>query len=487
LNDITTLPAGKMMYGGGWHPAHDGSLFDSLNPATSEPLGKVSWGGAGDATAAVDAAHRAFPAWSRLTAAQRARHLRRLADILERRRESLARLITLEEGKPINESLGEMRLTIDSFFWYAEEARRSYGNWIPDPLPDRRLLTMRQPVGVCAGIIPWNVPAAMIARKAAPALACGCTMVLKPAEQAPLTALAMAEAFCEADLPAGVFNVVTGDPSAIGKALLGDARVRKISFTGSAEVGRLLMRGAAEHIKRISMELGGNAPVILCEDCDLDKAVAAVGAIKFLNAGQACISANRIYVHARIKDAVAERLIEHARKMKLGSGLEPGVTMGPLIEAAVADKVTALVGDALNRGAKNLTGGSRLTQGAYARGFFFEPTVLSDVRADMRIAQEEVFGPVASLLTYDDEEKVIEAANATPYGLAAYVFTKDIGRGIRMCERLESGMVGLNEIRIGATEAPFGGVKQSGIGREGGREGLDEYLETKLVALGVGS
>ena len=476
----------QMMYGGAWHDARDGGVFTSACPADATPLGTAPAGGAADATAAVDAAHGAFPAWSGLSAAARAVHLRRLVDALDARRDALARLITREEGKPLAESHNELRLTIDTFFWYAEEARRSYGDWIPDPLPGRRLVTLRQPVGVCAGIIPWNVPAAMIARKAAPALAAGCTMVLKPAEQTPLTALMVAEAFCAADMPPGVFNVVTGgEPAAIGDALLADPRVRKISFTGSTEVGRLLLRGAADQVKRTSMELGGNAPVILFADCNLDAAVAAVAALKFLNAGQACISANRIYVERAILQPVAERLTAHAAALKVGNGLQDGVTMGPLIEAGAVEKVERLVADALENGAAPLTGGGRLAGGDHAGGFFFQPTVLSQVRPDMRVVNEEVFGPVASLLPFDTEAEVIAAANDVPHGLAAYVFTGSLGRGIRVSERLETGMVGLNDVRIGATEAPFGGVKQSGMGREGGREGLDEYLETKLIAIGL--
>ncbi|MEX0923377.1 MAG: NAD-dependent succinate-semialdehyde dehydrogenase [Rhodovibrionaceae bacterium] len=475
-----------MIYGGDWRPALSGETFASIDPADGSELGRVPQGGAADASAAVGAAQAAFPAWSGLSAAARAKHLHRFAQVLDSRRDDLARLITREEGKPLAESHIELNLTIDSFAWYAEEARRSYGDWIPDPLPGRRLITLRQPVGVCAGIIPWNVPAAMIARKAGPALAAGCTMVMKPAEQTPLTALAIGAAALEAELPPGVFNVVTGDPQAIGKVFLEDARVRKISFTGSTEVGRLLLRGAAEQIKRTSMELGGNAPVILFADCDLDTAVFALSMLKFLNAGQACISANRIYVERPILEAVAERLTERAQGLKLGNGLDAGVTMGPLIEAGAVQKVERLVADALERGAIPLTGGKRRSGGDYAKGFFFEPTVLSGVTPEMAVVNEEVFGPVASLLPFDGEEEVIAAANNVPQGLAAYLFTGDLGRGIRVGERLETGMVGLNEVRIGATEAPFGGVKQSGIGREGGREGLDEYLETKLMAIGVG-
>ena len=474
-----------MMIGGAWTPALSGRTFASHNPATGTIAGYAPDGRFEDATAAIDAAHAAFPAWKSRTAAERAALMHRLADAIEKRREAIARLITIEEGKPLHEAMGEMKLTIDSFRWYAEEARRAYGAWIPDPVPNRRLLTMREPVGVVGAIIPWNVPAAMIARKAAPALAVGCTMVLKPAEETPLTALAIAEAFLEADLPPGIFNIVTGDAAAIGKAMLDDPRVRKISFTGSTQVGRLLLRGAAEHIKRVSMELGGNGPVILFGDCDLDKAVNALAVLKFLNAGQACISANRIYVHASIHDRVAAMLVERANAIRVGNGLDDGVRMGPLIEDAALQKVKGLVDEALASGATPLAGGAPMTGAAHRAGHFYAPTVLTGMHAGMRMANEEIFGPVAPLYSFESEEEVIVSANDVPYGLAAYVFTENLGRAIRVGERLETGMVGINDIRIGAAEAPFGGVKQSGIGREGGREGMDEYLETKLLALGL--
>ncbi len=487
MNTLSIPCDRRMMYGGDWHPARDGATFASHNPATAALLGRVPNGGAADTKAAIDAAVAAFPKWSRLPAAQRAVHLRRAADRLDERREEVARMITLEEGKPLAEARNEMRLVVGSLHWYAEEARRAYGAWIPDPVPNRRLLTMREPVGVCGAIIPWNVPAAMIMRKAAPALAVGCTMVLKPAEPPPITALVVAEAFLQSDLPPGVFNVVTGDPEPIGQALLADERVRKISFTGSTEVGRILLRGAAEHIKRVSMELGGNAPAILFDDCDLDKAVADLSALKFLNAGQACITANRIYVQRSIHDRVAESLAARAASITVGDGTKDGVTMGPLVEEQVVAKVAALVADARERGATLLTGGERLLDVERAKGTFYAPTVLTDMRADMRMAKEEIFGPVATLYRFDTEEEVIAAANDVPYGLSAYLFTGNMGRAFRITERLEVGMVGVNDIRIGAAEAPFGGVKQSGLGREGGREGMEEYLETKLVALGIGN
>jgi succinate-semialdehyde dehydrogenase/glutarate-semialdehyde dehydrogenase len=484
MADISAVTR-KMMYGGRWVDAADGRTFDSLNPANGTVVARVPAGGAVDAKCAIDAADAAFQPWSRRTAAARALVLHRVAERLEARRAEVEAEITREEGKPLIESEGEVQLSIDSLHWYAEEARRAYGTWIPDPVANRRLLTMRGPVGVCGAIIPWNVPVAMIMRKAAPALAAGCTMVLKPAEQTPAVALLIAEIFLEADLPAGVFNVVTGEPAAIGQALLSDARVRKMSFTGSTDVGRILARGSAEHIKRISLELGGNAPVMLFDDCDIDEALDAVARLKFLNAGQACVGANRIYVQNGIYDAVAERLTAYASGLKVGNGVDRAVRMGPLIEQGAVDKVASLVADARAKGASLLTGGERLTGGSYDAGWFYAPTVLGGVTHTARAAHEEIFGPVAALYRFNDEEEVIRLANSSPYGLAAYVFTENLDRGIRVSERLETGMVGLNNIRLGAAEAPFGGVKQSGLGREGGREGLDEYLETKLVAMRV--
>jgi succinate-semialdehyde dehydrogenase/glutarate-semialdehyde dehydrogenase len=475
----------KMMYGGAFHAAIGGEVFSSTNPANSSLVARIPYGDERDARLAVDAAAAAFPAWSALSAAQRARYLHRVADILEARRNEVALLVTREEGKPLFEAQGELQLSIDSLRWYAEEARRAYGAWIPDPNGQRRLLTMRQPVGVCGAIIPWNVPCAMIFRKAAPALAAGCTMVLKPAEATSCVALKVAELFLEADLPAGVFNVVTGKASSIGNVLLTDARVRKISFTGSTEIGRVLLRGAAEHIKRTSMELGGNAPAILFDDCNLDEAVQSLSALKFLNAGQACIGANRIFVQDEIYDRVADAVVRHAQALKVGDGSREGVRMGPLVDYKAVEKVEYLVADAVSVGAEIRTGGSRMQGENYENGSFYAPTVLTDVPPTARLCDEEIFGPVAALYRFRTEAEVLEAANSVPYGLSAYLFTENMDRAIRMGERLETGMVGINEIRLGAAEAPFGGVKASGIGREGGREGLDEYLETKLLAMRV--
>jgi succinate-semialdehyde dehydrogenase/glutarate-semialdehyde dehydrogenase len=449
------------------------------------PVAEIPLGDERDARAAVDAATAAFPGWSGSSAAVRARHLHRVADILETHRDEMALLVTREEGKPLFEAQGELQLSIDSLRWYAEEARRAYGAWIPDPVANRRLLTMRQPVGVCGAIIPWNVPCAMIFRKAAPALAAGCTMVLKPAEATSAVALKIAEIFVEADLPAGVINFVTGKASAIGNVLLSDPRVRKISFTGSTEIGRLLLKGAADQIKRTSMELGGNAPAILFEDCNLEESIRSVSMLKFLNAGQACIGANRIYVQDAIYDQVADGIARYSRELKVGDGSQEGVRMGPLVDFKAVEKVEELVADAVKLGAEVTTGGSRLQGELYERGSFYAPTVLRDVPAAARLREEEIFGPVAALYRFQTEEEVLAAANDVPYGLSAYLFTEDMDRAIRVGERLETGMVGVNEIRLGAAEAPFGGVKASGIGREGGREGLEEYLETKLLAIRV--
>jgi len=476
-----------MMYGGAFRPAIGGETFVSTNPVDCSPLAWIPLGDERDARAAVDAAAAAFPGWSRLSAATRARHLHRVADIMEARRNELALLVTREEGKPLAEAQGELQLSIDSLRWYGEEARRAYGAWIPDPVPNRRLLTMRQPVGVCGAIIPWNVPCAMIFRKAAPALAAGCTMVLKPAEATSAIALKVAEIFMEADLPAGVINFVTGKASKIGSVFLTDPRVRKISFTGSTEVGKLLLRGAADQIKRTSMELGGNAPAILFEDCNIEEAIRSVSALKFLNAGQACIGANRIYVHDAIYEQVADQIAAHTRGMKVGDGSQDGVRMGPLVDFKAVEKVEELVADAVANGAEIRAGGSRIQGETYERGSFYAPTVLTEVPSRARLCAEEIFGPVAALYRFRTEEEVLSAANDVPYGLSAYLFTEDMDRAIRVGERLETGMVGINEIRLGAAEAPFGGIKESGIGREGGREGLDEYLETKLLAMRVRS
>ncbi len=475
----------SMLIGGELVPAKSKNLFSVCDPATGETVGEAPLGSAEDADCAIEAAHLAFNKWAQTSSTKRAETLRSAGDLISSRQEEIARLITLESGKPIRSSRREVAAGANFVYWFAEEARRSYGEWIPDPLPDRRLLTIRQPVGVAAIITPWNYPAYMVARMASAALAAGCTVVIKPARQTSLTGLTLACAFKDAGVPAGVLNMVTGDSRAIGQAFLEDERVRKISFAGSTEVGKLLMRGAANHMKRVSLELGGNAPFIVMPDAQLDKAIAGVVAAKFGNAGQQCIAPNRIYVHANLLEAFLEQLTLHVTRLKVGSGLDLETQVGALINERALEKVDDHVKDALSLGARLLTGGHRLTEGAYAKGTFYAPTVLADVTTNMRITQEETFGPVAPILAFDAEDDVIESANNTPYGLAAYLYTRDIGRAIRIAEQLEFGMVGVNDTRISAAEAPFGGMKLSGLGREGGREGLAAFLETKQIALGL--
>ncbi len=479
-------PDALMLVGGRWVAARSGATFPSVDPATGAIVGEAPAGEGADATLAVDAAHEAFASWSRTTVHERAALLRRVAAILGGREGMLAELITAEQGKPLGEARNELRFCCHLLEWYAEEGRRAYGQWIPDPLADRRLLTMRRPVGVAAAITPWNVPASMVVRKAAPAIAAGCTVVVKPAEQTPLVALAVARAFDDAGTPPGVLNVVTGGPEPIGAALLADVRVRKLTFTGSTEVGRALLRASADTVKRVSLELGGNAPFVVFDDADLDAAVAGLRAAKFRNGGQTCVSANRVFVHHDVAAQLGARLRALAWELRVGDGRAPETEIGPLVDRRAVEKVAAAVEDAVARGARVLTGGSALTEPPYDAGSFFAPTVLAGVHSEMRLVQEEIFGPVAPLIAFDDAREVLEAANATPYGLTAYVYTRDLRRALRMAEELDVGMVGINDTRVSAAEAPFGGTKQSGLGREGGREGLDEFLETRLVALGLG-
>lgn len=474
-----------MLIGGELVTAKTEKVFSVFNPATGETVGEAPLGSTEDVDCAVEAAHLAFTSWRQTSPTERAETLRRVGDLVLSRQEEIARLITLESGKPLRASLREVATGANFVYWFAEEARRSYGEWIPDPLPDRRLLTIRQPVGVAVIITPWNYPAYMVARTTSAALAAGCTVVIKPARQTSLTGLTLACAFKDAGVPPGVLNMVTGDSRAIGQAFLDDERVRKISFAGSTEVGQLLMRGAADHVKRISLELGGNAPFIVMPDGALDKAVAGVVAAKFGNAGQTCTAPNRIYVHTSLLEAFLERLTLQVKQLKVGPGLDIETQIGPLINERALEKVDNHVKDALNLGARLLIGGHRLTEGACAKGTFYAPTVLADVATNMRITQEETFGPVAPIIAFDAEDDVIESANNTPYGLAAYLYTRDVSNAIRIAERLEFGMVGVNNTRIAAIEAPFGGMKLSGIGREGGREGLAAFLETKQIALGL--
>lgn len=453
--------------------------FPVKNPATGAVIAEVADMGAPDAQAAVAAAKDAFPAWSGALAKERSAVLRRWFDLIVKDAERLARLITAEGGKPLAEARGEVAYGASFVEWYAEEAKRAYGRVVPTTAPQRRYLTIKQPIGVAAAITPWNFPLGMVTRKAAPALAAGCTLVLKPAEQTPLTALALAELATEAGVPAGVLNVIpTSDPKAVGKALCDSPVVRKLSFTGSTEVGKILMAQCAGTVKRLSLELGGNAPFLVFEDADLEAAAAAVMAAKFRNAGQVCTTPNRVLVHDRVHDAFAEILAEKVRALKVGPGDEDGVQVGPLIDMDGVAKVERLVGESVKAGAEALAGGARHPAGAQ----FFAPTVLAGVTPQMPVFREEIFGPVVPLIRFAGDEEAVRLANDTPYGLAAYVFAKDQSRIWRVAERLEYGMVSVNEGLMSNEVTPFGGMKESGLGREGGAEGLDEFLETKFVS-----
>lgn len=470
------------LWNGQWQASSSGARFAVVNPATGEQIAEVANMGALETRAAIDAAAQALPAWSRLPAKDRAARLKAWHGLILEHQADLALMMTLEQGKPLSEARGEVLYGASFVEWFAEEAKRIYGEVIPAPTTDRELLVLKQPIGVCAAITPWNFPLAMITRKCAPALAAGCTVVVKPAESTPLTALALGELALRAGIPAGVFNLVVGDANAapqIGQALCADARVRKLSFTGSTEVGRILYRQSADTIKKLSLELGGNAPFIVFDDADLDAAVEGALASKFRNAGQTCVCANRIYVQSGIYEAFAQRLSERASALRVGIGLEPGVQIGPLIELAAVEKVRTHISNAIAHGARVLTGGAAHALG----GLFFQPTVLADVHEGMQLAQEETFGPVAPLFRFETEAEVIARANDSVFGLAAYFFSRDLARVLRVSRALEAGMVCVNSGIFSNEVAPFGGIKQSGLGREGSRHGIEEYLEMKYVTL----
>ncbi len=477
----------RMYIGGRWTDAAEGKRFQVINPATGEPVAEIADGGAADTRAAIEAARGAFKAWAGTPAKERGRILHRIQARLEERQEEIARLVVLENGKPLDEARREVGFALAYFGWFGEEARRAYGELVPSPFPGKRLWVLRQPLGVVGAITPWNFPATMVTRKIAPALAAGCPVVLKPASATPLTALAIAEATEAAGLPPGVFNVVTSRRSrVIADELLSSPEVRKIAFTGSTEVGKALMEGAARQLKRVSFELGGNAPFIVFDDADLDAAAEGAVAIKYLRVGgQSCICANRIYVQASIAGRFIPRFVERVRALRVGQGFEPGVVVGPLINEETLKKVHGLVEDALSRGARLAAGGAPLTEGAFGRGYFYAPTVLLDVNEEMPVCQEEIFGPVAPVLTFRDEAEVIERANRTVFGLASYFYARDLGRITRVAEGLEYGLVGVNDAAGYTHEIPFGGFKESGLGREGGREGLLEYMETKSVVVAL--
>lgn len=466
---------------GNWVAAVSGERLAVTNPATGERVGEVPRCAGEETRRAIDAAEAAWPAWRALTAAERSAILRRWHGLMLEHKQDLALLMTLEQGKPLAEAAGEIQYGASFLEWFAEEAKRTYGDVIPAPQADRRLLVIKQPVGVCAAITPWNFPAAMITRKAGPALAAGCTMVVKPAEQTPLSALALAELAERAGVPAGVFNVICGDAPAIGAELTANPKVRKLSFTGSTRVGKLLMQQCAGTLKKLSLELGGNAPFIVFDDADLEAAVQGAMVSKYRNSGQTCVCANRFLVQEGVYDAFARRLSESVAELKVGDGRDAGVEQGPLINEAALHKVEGLVEEAVAGGARVVDGGRRHELG----GTFYQPTVLADVSADMRLAQEEIFGPVAPLFRFKDEAEAIRLANDTPYGLAAYFYARDIGRVWRVAEALEYGMVGVNAGIISTEVAPFGGVKESGLGREGSRYGIDEYMELKYLNMAI--
>ncbi|MEO1574544.1 MAG: NAD-dependent succinate-semialdehyde dehydrogenase [Pseudomonadota bacterium] len=480
LNDSDLLRT-RGFVGGQWLAADDGRAFDVLNPANGETVAQVADFGARDTERAIDAAEAALPQWRARSPQVRSRILRRWYELVLEHRDDLALLMTLEQGKPLAESRGEVAYGASFIDWFAEEGRRVYGDVLPHAKSDRRLLVLRQPVGVTAAITPWNFPNAMLTRKAAPALAVGCTMVLKPAPETPLSALALAELAARAGVPDGVLNIVPAlDPVPVGEVLTGSPKVRKLTFTGSTAVGKQLLRQCADTVKRTSMELGGDAPVIVFADADLDRAARGAAAAKYRNAGQVCISANRILVHTSVHDAFVERLSDAVSRFKLGDGRERGTTVGPLITEKAAQKVDALVRQAVDEGATAAVGGAPSELGPN----FYPPTVLTGVTPSMSLLGTEIFGPVAPVMTFESEDEAVAMANDTRYGLAAYLYTSNMGRAMRVSETLEYGMVGVNETGISSEVIPFGGVKESGIGREGSKYGVDEYLETKYLCLG---
>ncbi|HID4132842.1 TPA: NADP-dependent succinate-semialdehyde dehydrogenase [Pluralibacter gergoviae] len=479
--DDTTLFRQQALIDGRWRDAAGGEVISVTNPANGEKLGSVPKMGADETREAIEAANRALPAWRALTAKERANILRRWFNLIVEHQDDLARMMTQEQGKPLTEAKGEINYAASFIEWFAEEAKRVYGDTIPGHQADKRLIVIKQPIGVTAAITPWNFPAAMITRKAGPALAAGCTMVLKPASQTPFSALALAELANRAGVPAGVFNVVTGSASDVGGELTGNPLVRKLSFTGSTEIGRQLMEQCAKDIKKVSLELGGNAPFIVFDDADLDKAVEGALASKFRNAGQTCVCANRLYVQDGVYDRFAEKLKQAVEKLHIGDGMQPGVTTGPMIDEKAVAKVEEHIADALEKGGRIITGGKPHQLG----GNFFQPTIMVDVPKSAKVAKEETFGPLAPLFRFKNEEDVIAQANDTEFGLAAYFYARDLSRVFRVGEALEYGIVGINTGIISNEVAPFGGIKASGLGREGSKYGIEDYLEIKYMCIGL--
>ncbi|AXF57787.1 NAD-dependent succinate-semialdehyde dehydrogenase [Salicibibacter kimchii] len=470
------------MYIDGQWQGSELSQFEITNPATKQVLGSVPEGGKKQAEQAVEAAHKTFESWSKLPAQDRSRLLADWHRLIDENKEEIGKIMTLEQGKPLQEAIGEVNYANGFISWYAEEAKRIYGETIPASHTNKRIFVQKQPVGVVAAITPWNFPAAMITRKVGPALAAGCTVVVKPAEETPLTALKLAELAEEAGIPAGVINVITGNPQAIGEAWLQDERVRKITFTGSTEVGKQLMEGAAQTVKKVSLELGGHAPFIVMEDADIDHAVAQLIGSKFRNAGQTCICTNRVYVQASIVETFSEKFEAAVLQLKTGDGLEKNVDLGPLINKQALEKVQDHMDDAVAKGGNILAGGNSFEKN---QGLYFEPTIVTEASDDMLCMNEETFGPIAPIASFQTEEEVIGRANNSPFGLAAYVFSENIGKAVRVSEALEYGIVGVNDGLPSVPQAPFGGMKESGLGREGGHHGIEEYLEVKYISLGI--
>lgn len=460
--------------------------FPVMNPATGEEIGQITDGGQAEAKRAIDAAHTAFKKWSKTTAYERSAVLYRAYQLMVERKQALAELMTREQGKPLKAALNEVQYAADFLLWFAEEAKRVYGETIPSARSDQRFIVRYEPIGVVGAITPWNYPISMITRKVGPALAAGCTIVLKPAEATPLCAMAVFEILAEAGLPAGVANLVTAaDPRPIGTEFCTNPLVRKITFTGSTAVGKKLAQDAAPQLKRVSMELGGHAPFIVYQDADPAYAAKGASLVKFLNTGQACISPNRIFVHRNILEPFVETFSQRVEKMVVGNGMEKGVAIGPLVNEAAVAKVDNQVQDALSKGALLHNGGKRLQENALGSGYFYAPTLLSDVTPEMLIYREETFGPVAGIIPFDDNDDIIAMANDTHYGLAAYIYTQNLSKAMRTFEGLNFGIIGINDINPTSAAAPFGGMKESGLGREGAREGIMEYLETKLGGFSI--
>jgi len=465
---------------GEWVQADSGATIDVVNPATGLVIGNVPKSGKAETRRAIEAADAAFEIWRKTSALERSKLLRQLHDAIMDNQQPLAELLTTEQGKSLTESKGEVAISAAYVLWFAEEARRTYGDVVPSPWADRRILVTNAPVGVVAAITPWNFPAAMITRKVAPALAVGCTVVCKPASETPLTALALAVLAEEVGFPKGVVNVVTGSAGEIGDEICANPLVKKLTFTGSTEIGKMLIAKCAATVKKVSMELGGNAPFLVFDDADIERAVEGAIVAKYRNSGQTCVCTNRFFVQDGVYDQFVEKLSAASNKLKVGPGLEDGVQQGPLIDEKAVEKVEELIADAKAKGGKIVAGGKRHALG----GSFFEPTVISEAKPEMRFMKEEIFGPVAPVFRFKEEAEAVRMANDTEFGLASYVYTRDLGRTVRVMEGLKYGMVGVNEGLITTVEAPFGGVKESGLGREGGHQGIEDYLDTKYVCLG---